>query len=140
MDALQRACRFLRIKRPPKPVLRQYTSRRALQIEEARAAGAMIVFNHPFCSPECGWKWGFDIAPFDAIEIWNGAMMHENENTRCLDWWHNQLCAGKKIPVTGGAISIVGEQPARHSVHVHLRDVPLPGGYSVCAQEAATAM
>lgn len=95
---------FLGIKRPYRNPFCVNTPEQArAQIEEAHAAGAMIVFNHPFCSPECGWKWGFDIAPYDAIEIWNGAMMHENENTRCLEWWHRQLCEGRKIPVTGGS-------------------------------------
>ena len=72
-------------------------------LEEARKAGAMIVINHPFCAPECGWRWGMALAPFDAVEIWNGALMHENENSACLAWWHEQLCAGRRIPITGGS-------------------------------------
>lgn len=72
-------------------------------IGEARANGAMIVINHPFCAPECGWKWGFDLAPYDAVEVWNGALMLDNENTACLEWWHNELVKGRRIPVTGGS-------------------------------------
>ena len=72
-------------------------------IDEARGRGAMIVVNHPFCKPECGWKWGFDLAPYDAVEIWNGPLMLDNENSACLAWWHEQLCAGKRIPVLGGS-------------------------------------
>lgn len=95
---------FLGIQRPYRNPFCVNTPEQArAQIEEARAAGAMIVYNHPFCHPECGWKWGFDIAPFDAVEIWNGALMLDNENTACLEWWHQQLCAGKRIPVTGGS-------------------------------------
>ncbi len=72
-------------------------------IREARERGAMIVINHPFCKPECGWKWGFDLAPYDAVEIWNGPLMLENENSACLDWWQQQLCQGRHIPVVGGS-------------------------------------
>lgn len=95
---------FLGIKRPYRNPFCVNTPEQArAQIEEARTAGAMIVYNHPFCKPECGWKWGFDIAPFDAVEIWNGALMLDNENTACLQWWHDQLCGGAKIPITGGS-------------------------------------
>lgn len=95
---------FLGIKRPYRTPFCVNTPEEARAvIEEARAAGAMIVYNHPFCSPECGWKWGFDLAPFDAIEIWNGPLMLDNENTACLEWWHSELCKGKRIPVTGGS-------------------------------------
>ena len=95
---------FLGIKRPYRNPFCVNTPEQArAQIEEARAAGAMIVYNHPFCSPECGWKWGFDIAPYDAVEIWNGALMLDNENTACLEWWHERLCEGMRIPVTGGS-------------------------------------
>ena len=72
-------------------------------VREARERGAMIVVNHPFCKPECGWKWGFDLAPYDAVEIWNGPLMLDNENTACLSWWQEQLCQGKHIPVLGGS-------------------------------------
>ena len=75
----------------------------AALLAEARAAGAMIVVNHPFCAPECGWAWGMERTPFDAVEAWNGALMHENENTACLSWWHAQLLAGRRIPVIGGS-------------------------------------
>ncbi len=95
---------FLGVKRPYKnPFCVNSQQQAAAIIEEARFNGAMIVFNHPFDSPDCGWKWGFDIAPFDAVEVWNRAWMHENKNTRCLSWWHEQLCGGRKIPVIGGS-------------------------------------
>lgn len=95
---------FLGIQRPYRNPFCVNTPEQAkAQIEEARAEGAMIVYNHPFCSPECGWKWGFDIAPFDAVEIWNGPLMMNNENEKCLKWWHEQLCEGKRIPITGGS-------------------------------------
>lgn len=112
---------FLGIKRPYRTPFCVNTPEQARAvIEEARAAGAMIVYNHPFCSPECGWKWGFDIAPFDAVEIWNGPLMLDNENTACLEWWNGELCKGKRIPVTGGSDF--------HS----LRPMALPGIPSTC--------
>lgn len=95
---------FLGVKRPYRaPFCVNTRSQARAQMEEARAAGAMVVINHPFCRPECGWKWGFDLAPFDAVEIWNGALMLDNENSECLKWWHEQLCQGRRIPVTGGS-------------------------------------
>ena len=95
---------FLGVRRPYRSPFCVNTPEQArAQIEEARQAGAMIVVNHPFCHPECGWKWGFDLAPYDAVEIWNGPLMYENENTACLEWWHSQLCAGRRIPITGGS-------------------------------------
>ncbi|MEG0742886.1 MAG: CehA/McbA family metallohydrolase [Clostridia bacterium] len=71
-------------------------------IAEAKAAGALITFNHPFCKPECGWTWGMDIFPMDAVEIWNGALMM-GPNEDCLNWWHSELCSGRKLPAVGGS-------------------------------------
>ncbi|MCO7124245.1 CehA/McbA family metallohydrolase [Sporolactobacillus shoreicorticis] len=69
------------------------------KMSEAQNNGALIVLNHPFC-PDCPWKWGFDV-PFDAIEIWNGVIAERN--MKAINWWHEQLCLGKKIPITGGS-------------------------------------
>ncbi len=95
---------FLGVRRPYRNPFCVNTREEArAQILEARERGATIVYNHPFCAPECGWKWGFDIAPFDAVEIWNGPLMLNNENTACLEWWHDQLCEGHRIAVIGGS-------------------------------------
>ncbi len=69
---------------------------------EAKANGAFIVVNHPFCAPECGWRWGMDLHPFDALEVWNGALM-DGYNLRCLAWCHARLCEDARIPVVGGS-------------------------------------
>jgi len=69
---------------------------------EGKKSGAMLVFNHPFCAPECGWRWGMDIAPMDAVEIWNGAMMI-GSNEEALCWWNAQLCQGRHLPAVGGS-------------------------------------
>ena len=95
---------FLGVARPYRNPFCVNTPERAAEIiGEARAAGATIVVNHPFCAPECGWAWGMDLAPFDAVEVWNGPLMYENENAACLAWWHEQLAAGRRVPVTGGS-------------------------------------
>lgn len=95
---------FLGIKHPYKnPFCINSLDEAKTIIEEARSNGAFIIFNHPFCHPECGWKWGFEIADYDAIELWNGPLVAGNENARALEWWHRQLCEGKHIVITGGS-------------------------------------
>ena len=66
---------------------------------EAGERGAFRIINHPFC-PLVPWEWGFAL-PFDGLEVWNGVMSERNE--RAAGWWHAQLCAGRRIPVTGGS-------------------------------------
>jgi hypothetical protein len=68
-------------------------------MQEARENGAMVVLNHPFC-PLVPWQWGFDL-PYDGIEVWNGVMSERNE--RAIGWWHKRLCAGERLPATGGS-------------------------------------
>ncbi|WP_028977514.1 CehA/McbA family metallohydrolase [Sporolactobacillus terrae] len=69
------------------------------KMTEAKNHQALTVLNHPFC-PDCPWEWGFDV-PYDAIEVWNGVIAERNE--RAIEWWHSQLCDGKKIPAIGGS-------------------------------------
>jgi len=66
---------------------------------EAKQNGAMVVLNHPFC-PLVPWLWGVDL-PYDGIEVWNGVMSERNE--RAIRYWHARLCAGERIPATGGS-------------------------------------
>lgn len=68
-------------------------------LHEAKENGAMVVLNHPFC-PLVPWLWGFDL-PHDGIEVWNGVMSERNE--RAVRYWHARLCAGEKLPATGGS-------------------------------------
>lgn len=70
------------------------------KLTEAKGNGAIVVLNHPFCF-NCPWKWGFDTVTFDCVEAWNGIM--SERNMRCIAWWHKQLIAGKRIPITGGS-------------------------------------
>lgn len=66
---------------------------------EAGENGAFRVINHPFC-PLVPWEWNFAL-PFDGLEVWNGVMSERNE--KAAFWWHRQLCAGRRLPVTGGS-------------------------------------
>ena len=68
-------------------------------MEDARAGGAMVVLNHPFC-PLVPWLWGFDL-PHDGIEVWNGVMSERNE--RAVAYWHGELVKGRRIPALGGS-------------------------------------
>lgn len=67
---------------------------------EAKARGAWVVLNHPFC-PNCGWKWGLEDVPMDAVEVWNGAM--KQAELDAIAWWHAQLCQGRHLPMVGGS-------------------------------------
>jgi len=69
-------------------------------IKSARRKGAIISINHPFC-PNCAFRWGLENVEYDCIEIWNGPM--KKAEVDCIRWWHDQLCAGKRIPVVGGS-------------------------------------
>ena len=69
--------------------------------EGARKDGAFTVLNHPFC-PYCGLKWGMDQVEFDGLEVWNGGLKPEANET-CLSWWDKALKEGKRIPITGGS-------------------------------------
>lgn len=71
------------------------------KLAEARANGALIVLNHPFC-PACGWHFGIEDGGYDVIEIVNGGAI-AGANEACLGWWHESLCEGAHIPVIGGS-------------------------------------
>ena len=71
------------------------------KFEETRSNGGFIGINHPIrVDPEdFNWKWGFDL-PIDWIEVWNGSWSPRNKNA--LNWWHEQLCSEKRIPIVSG--------------------------------------
>jgi hypothetical protein len=70
------------------------------KLKTAREKGAIVSINHPFC-PDCGFTWGLENVEYDCIELWNGP--RKREDLDCLEWWHNELCKGRKIPVLGGS-------------------------------------
>lgn len=71
------------------------------KLAEARKNGALVVLNHPFC-PNTGWHFGIRDGEFDLVEVINGGTTPQ-ANEECVQWWHDQLCAGKRIPVIGGS-------------------------------------
>lgn len=71
------------------------------KLREAGKNGALIVLNHPFC-PNCGWKWGMEGFEYDVIELMNGSPLVPH-NALCMEWWHENLCKGRRIPVIGGS-------------------------------------
>lgn len=69
--------------------------------EECERNGAIVSINHPQCS-KCGWLWPLEGEDFyDSIEVWNGPMRPDNQ--KCIDWWHEKLCEGKKLKIVGGS-------------------------------------
>lgn len=88
-------------KRPFREFVANSVKEAGERLREAREEGAMIVLNHPFC-PYCGWQWGMDRFPYDAVEIWNGALMIQS-NLKCLEWWDERLKSGERITVIGGS-------------------------------------
>lgn len=88
-------------KRPFRNFLANSLEEAKERLAEAKAEGAFVVINHPFC-PDCGFYWGMDQVIYDAVEVWNGALMAES-NQRCLNWWDEKLKEGNRIPITGGS-------------------------------------
>lgn len=71
------------------------------KLAEARENGALVAVNHPFC-PNCGWHFGLESGGFDLVEVWNGDTA-DSANRACLQWWHRQLCQGRRYPIIGGS-------------------------------------
>ena len=69
-------------------------------IDKAKSEGAILSLNHPFCH-DCPWLWSFDLA-FDVVEVWNGGT-YPDSNAKAIDWWHNELCQGRHIPISAGS-------------------------------------
>ncbi|MCM3760559.1 CehA/McbA family metallohydrolase [Alkalihalobacillus oceani] len=80
------------------------------RLTEAKTAGAKISLNHPHC-PQCGWHWDWEL-DYDFVEVWNGPWREANAKT--VDWWHQQLCQGKRIPAIGGSDT---HRPHRYVQH-----------------------
>lgn len=67
--------------------------------QTAKNRGARRVLNHIKCD-RLPWKWSFDV-DYDYVEIWNGPWLERNQ--RALDWWQQQLSAGRRIIAVGGS-------------------------------------
>lgn len=69
-------------------------------LDEARSNGAIVSINHPF-DAGCPWKWGLENVEFDCVEIWNGII--KQSDMQCIQWWHRELCGGRRLPIIGGS-------------------------------------
>jgi predicted metal-dependent phosphoesterase TrpH len=66
---------------------------------DAKGQGALVQINHPF-NRKYYWGVGLDM-DFSTIELWNGEW--NDEDFQALEWWQEQLKAGKKIVATAGS-------------------------------------
>ena len=65
----------------------------------AAASGALVSVNHP---KPFGPPWEYPRASgFHAVEVWNGAW--ERLNSVALEWWEQQLRAGRRLVALGGS-------------------------------------
>jgi hypothetical protein len=69
-------------------------------LRSARAMGALVSVNHPFCDL-CPWEFGLDGLGMDMVEIWNGPM--KESDMRAVAWWHSVLSAGARLPAVCGS-------------------------------------
>jgi PHP domain len=92
---------FLGVDRPyDEPFATNTPEEAQARFTSARERGALITIDHPF-DPTCGFQLDIDALPHDAIEVWNGPM--RESNLRAIGFWHQRLCAGKKVPACGGS-------------------------------------
>ena len=74
---------------------------------EGRRNGALASINHPMDGP-CGWRYGLgEDVPADLIEIWNGPFTPEN--AAAIQFWHGELCKGRRLHAIGGSDAHRGE-------------------------------
>ncbi|ALC81894.1 MULTISPECIES: CehA/McbA family metallohydrolase [Bacillus] len=92
-------CNLFGVKEPVLDFRAQTTNEMKSKLQEAKEKGALISINHPF-DDGCPWNYGFDLE-FDAVEVWNGPWRECNE--KAVQWWHEQLVRGMRIPAVGGS-------------------------------------
>jgi hypothetical protein len=80
-------------------------------IRQVHGDGGMAVINHPFYDKGV-YNFGFDVAYFDGIEVWNGKWNQFNE--LALKWWDSLLCQGKHIIAIGASDSHVNTSDRNH--------------------------
>lgn len=77
------------------------TKEEMLQLfKEGREAGSTICLNH-IMDDGCPWLFGFEDIPYDFVEVWNGFIKASDH--RGIEWWHQQLCKGKKLAAVAGS-------------------------------------
>lgn len=93
---------FLGIRKPIRDPYAAQTQEEMKHIfEEAKSNGAITIVNHAF-DRNVGWDFDLEDTPFDLFEVWNGAVLPD-DNHLAYEWWTKQLEKGKKILITGGA-------------------------------------
>jgi len=89
-------------------------------VASAKARGALMCFNHPFDAC-CPWLLGFE-APGELVEVWNG--FPKPSDLEAIAWWHDQLCAGRRLVAVGGSDTHRIEQGrswGNPTTHIHAR-------------------
>jgi hypothetical protein len=94
-------CNLLGVDRPVRTFFANGREEVLATVQEGRRNGALASINHPFYAG-CEWKYGLDPSvEVDLLEVWNGPFtMH---NIQALGFWHQQLSAGRRMPVIGGS-------------------------------------
>ncbi|MBQ9516997.1 MAG: CehA/McbA family metallohydrolase [Eubacterium sp.] len=68
--------------------------------DAAKALGATVSVNHPFCS-NCPYRMELDGIEMDCVEVWN--TIQHSDNNKALKWWVGKLDKGEKIGAVGGS-------------------------------------
>ncbi|MDI9469200.1 MAG: CehA/McbA family metallohydrolase [Bacillota bacterium] len=69
---------------------------------EGRAAGAVVVINHPFDRTfDLAWKHSLTAFPNHLYEVWNGPYTRRNRDA--VAWWQERLAEGERYRVIGGS-------------------------------------
>ncbi|NMP23124.1 CehA/McbA family metallohydrolase [Sulfobacillus harzensis] len=76
--------------------------------------GALLSINHPFDTFQPGIAWGWNMAAFPAVEVWNGPWRPTNQ--QALDWWASELARGRRITAVGGS-DVHGPSPLVSLAH-----------------------
>ncbi|NGP46846.1 CehA/McbA family metallohydrolase [Bacillaceae bacterium SIJ1] len=61
--------------------------------------GDLWIVNHPF-DDGCPWEWDWP-EQMKAVEVWNGPWRTINQ--KAINWWHEQLTKGYRLPAVGGS-------------------------------------
>lgn len=94
-------CNLMGVKRPVQnPFGINTREQLRKRLAEAVQSGAAVSVNHPFS--DCPWEWGMASTAYDLVEVWNGGTPPD-QNMLCLEWWHQELQKGRRLPVVGGS-------------------------------------
>ena len=70
--------------------------------QEVRDLGGLSIACHPYqAGTGIGWRFGYDFADVDAVEVWNGPWGADDEQT--VKTWHSLLSKGVFKPAVGNS-------------------------------------